>query len=184
MLKPVKRAQRDALEAALVGYERALPMVEGYLSGRGITPDVARCYRLGYVAEPVVGHEHYVGRLAIPYLTPAGVVDLRFRAVAGDGAKYLSRPGAQPTLYNVAGLHRATDRVVVCEGEMDTIVMDGVVGLPAVGCPGVQLWQAYYARLFADFTRVYVLGDGDDAATAYGCDLSYDYVKINGDYRS
>ena len=28
------------------------------------------------------------------------------------------------------------------------------------------------------------LGDGDAAATAYGCDLSYDYVKINGDYRS
>lgn len=28
------------------------------------------------------------------------------------------------------------------------------------------------------------LGDGDAKATAYGCDLTYDYVKINGDYRS
>ena len=28
------------------------------------------------------------------------------------------------------------------------------------------------------------LGDGDAAATAYGCDLTYDYVKINGDYRT
>ena len=28
------------------------------------------------------------------------------------------------------------------------------------------------------------LGDGDGAATAWGCDLTYDYVKINGDYRS
>ncbi|NCC67771.1 MAG: bifunctional glutamate N-acetyltransferase/amino-acid acetyltransferase ArgJ [Clostridia bacterium] len=28
------------------------------------------------------------------------------------------------------------------------------------------------------------LGDGDAAATAFGCDLTYDYVKINGDYRS
>jgi len=26
--------------------------------------------------------------------------------------------------------------------------------------------------------------DGDYSATAWGCDLSYDYVKINGDYRS
>jgi glutamate N-acetyltransferase/amino-acid N-acetyltransferase len=25
---------------------------------------------------------------------------------------------------------------------------------------------------------------GDCSATAYGCDLSYDYVKINADYRS
>ena len=28
------------------------------------------------------------------------------------------------------------------------------------------------------------LQDGDGAATAYGCDLTYDYVKINGDYRT
>ena len=28
------------------------------------------------------------------------------------------------------------------------------------------------------------LGDGDASATAWGCDLTYDYVKINGDYRT
>ena len=28
------------------------------------------------------------------------------------------------------------------------------------------------------------LGDGAYGATAYGCDLTYDYVKINGDYRT
>ena len=28
------------------------------------------------------------------------------------------------------------------------------------------------------------VGDGPAAATAWGCDLTYDYVKINGDYRS
>ena len=28
------------------------------------------------------------------------------------------------------------------------------------------------------------LGDGAAAATAWGCDLTYDYVKINGDYRT
>ncbi len=28
------------------------------------------------------------------------------------------------------------------------------------------------------------MGDGTDTATAWGCDLSYDYVKINADYRS
>ena len=26
--------------------------------------------------------------------------------------------------------------------------------------------------------------DGDGKAEAYGCDLTYDYVKINGDYRT
>ena len=28
------------------------------------------------------------------------------------------------------------------------------------------------------------LGDGPYTATAWGCDLTYDYVKINGDYRT
>ncbi len=28
------------------------------------------------------------------------------------------------------------------------------------------------------------LNDGDESATAWGCDLTYDYVKINGDYRT
>ncbi|MEE0675859.1 MAG: bifunctional ornithine acetyltransferase/N-acetylglutamate synthase, partial [Ruminococcus sp.] len=26
--------------------------------------------------------------------------------------------------------------------------------------------------------------DGEGKAEAYGCDLTYDYVKINGDYRT
>ena len=29
-----------------------------------------------------------------------------------------------------------------------------------------------------------VLHDGEERATAWGCDLTYDYVRINGDYRS
>ena len=28
------------------------------------------------------------------------------------------------------------------------------------------------------------LNDGDYSACAWGCDLTYDYVKINGDYRT
>jgi len=28
------------------------------------------------------------------------------------------------------------------------------------------------------------LGEGSFGATAWGCDLTYDYVKINGDYRT
>ena len=29
-----------------------------------------------------------------------------------------------------------------------------------------------------------VCGDGNASGTAWGCDLTYDYVKINGDYRT
>lgn len=35
-----------------------------------------------------------------------------------------------------------------------------------------------------DIIIAITLHEGDACATAYGCDLTYDYVKINGDYRS
>ena len=39
--------------------------------------------------------------------------------------------------------------------------------------------------LLCDDIKIKVtLGDGDANATAYGCDLTYEYVKINGDYRT
>ena len=36
----------------------------------------------------------------------------------------------------------------------------------------------------SDITVNVSLGDGKYRAEAYGCDLTYDYVKINGDYRT
>ncbi len=35
-----------------------------------------------------------------------------------------------------------------------------------------------------EITVAVTLGDGDASATAWGCDLTYDYVRINGDYRT
>ncbi len=36
----------------------------------------------------------------------------------------------------------------------------------------------------SEITIEITLGDGSASATAFGCDLTYDYVKINGDYRT
>ena len=35
-----------------------------------------------------------------------------------------------------------------------------------------------------DVTIAVTMGEGDGACTCWGCDLTYDYVKINGDYRT
>ena len=43
------------------------------------------------------------------------------------------------------------------------------------------------AKIILSKDEIYIdvdLNDGDYEATAYGCDLTYDYVKINGDYRT
>lgn len=35
-----------------------------------------------------------------------------------------------------------------------------------------------------EVTAIADMKEGQFSATAWGCDLTYDYVKINGDYRS
>ncbi len=44
--------------------------------------------------------------------------------------------------------------------------------------------QAKKILLEKEINIVVELNDGDATATAWGCDLTYDYVKINGDYRT
>lgn len=121
--------------------------------------------RLGYVAEPTPGYGdgEYVGRLAIPYVTPSGVVDVRFRTLNNAGPKYLSRPGSTTRMFGVSSLFTATTTVGVCEGELDTIVATHVARVPSVGVPGASNWQRHYPLLFEGFQRVFVFADGDQA---------------------
>lgn len=44
--------------------------------------------------------------------------------------------------------------------------------------------EAKKILLESEITVDISLGDGDGSAVAWGCDLTYDYVKINGDYRT
>ena len=114
-----------------------------YLDGRGITPEIAARFHLGYVSEPLPGHESYKGFVAIPYLRPAGPVAMKFRRVAdGEGPKYLSLAGYGTHLYNVDVLRRQPGGAVgVCEGEFDAIVLTACCGIPAMGIPGATQWQ-------------------------------------------
>lgn len=44
--------------------------------------------------------------------------------------------------------------------------------------------KAKEVLLESEIEILVALGDGDGKAVAWGCDLTYDYVKINGDYRT
>ena len=44
--------------------------------------------------------------------------------------------------------------------------------------------KAKEVLLESEIEIVVTLGDGEACSTAWGCDLTYDYVKINGDYRT
>jgi DNA primase len=160
---------KNSLKEAAQTYYSQVGDIADYLLGRGIDGEATRTHRLGYVKEPVIGHELYAGRLSIPYITPSGLVDLRFRAIKPDDTpKYMSRPGAEQHIYNVQAFQEDSDVIAVCEGELDTVVMHSMVGIPAVGMPGSNGWKNWYSRAFADYKKVLVLTDGDQAGYEMG----------------
>lgn len=156
---------RTSLEQAATNYHRALPdsPAISYLADRGIPPEAANTFRLGYVAKPEVGHAHAEGRLAIPYRTPTGVISIKFRDLTGKSrAKYVGIDGVRAHLFNVVDFHWPPAYIALCEGELDTLVMSHLVGVPAVGMAGVSDWRRYYKHCFADYDRVFIVMDNDD----------------------
>ncbi len=154
-------------------YAASISLAEDYLRSRGIPIEIARLARLGVVAEPEVGHEQYQGRLAIPYVTKTGVVDIRFRSLnPAVEPKYMGLTGAETKMYNVTDVERAGDFIGVCEGELDTLTMSACVGIPCVGVPGANSWKKHYTRLLADFERVFVFADGDQPGKEFASSLA------------
>ena len=164
MILPAER--RQALTAKAQSFASNLNSALPYLGSRGITKEAAEMFSLGYVSEG-----EYAGRLSIPYLTPAGVVQLKYRCTDfshGDHKgvecrKYLFEAGLGVHLYNAQVLIRFADTIVVTEGELDAICVQAYTGLPAVGYPGVDTWaKARYFRLcFEGVSDVIVVADGD-----------------------
>ena len=162
---------RMSLAEAATTYHASVDEAAGYLAQRGITKEAAAAHLLGYVTaeNAAVGHDAYVGRLAIPYLTPTGVTDIRFRAISEDSSpKYLGRIGAELMLYNVLAFRVPSDFIAICEGEIDTITANTLVGIPAVGLAGVNAWKPFYSRAFLDYQKVLVLADGDQPGREMG----------------
>jgi len=154
--------QRQLLTDAADKYCTSLtPQAASYLAERGITKEVASTFRLGSVVDPSAGHEHAINRLSIPYITPAGVVGIKFRAVDGSTPKYLWPTGQKIGLFNVLDLHKHSDTIAICEGEIDTIVLSGLVGIPAVGVAGVSQWKPWFPKLFESYTRILIFADND-----------------------
>ena len=165
--------QKELLGKAAEKYNQNIYQEEDYLKQRGIPLEVARLARLGVVVEPEIGHEAFIGRLSIPYITKTGVVDLRFRSLnPAVEPKYMGLTGAETKMYNVLDIDKANDIIGVCEGELDTITMSSCVGIPCVGVPGANSWKKHYTRLLADFERVFVFADGDQPGTEFARSLA------------
>jgi DNA primase len=136
-------------------------------------------FRLGFVKNPEIGHEPYIGKLSIPYLTPAGTIDIRFRALSPDagGPKYMSRPGATTHIFNINALSADAELLAICEGELDTVVATQA-GFNAVGLPGANNWKPFYSRVLADWSKIILLCDGDNAGREMAKHLSRELDNV------
>ncbi|MFI1796375.1 toprim domain-containing protein [Streptomyces sp. NPDC020379] len=186
----LSESQKSDLVTAAKSYSRSYPgsPSEGYMVHRGLG-EVADRFKIGFASDPVTGHEQYRGRLAIPYLRPAGginsVTTIRFRCISDrcvktpDGTylepheethdghpKYLGLPGHPPRIYNTWALVEPSPHVVLAEGEFDAMA-SVAADVPATSVPGVSSWQPHFAPPFAGFTTVFSLGDGDKAGRQF-----------------
>ena len=150
------------LEAAQRYAQAITPLALGVLAERGISEEVAARFQLGTITEPLNGHESYEGWISIPYITASGsCVGFKFRRTDDAKPKYGSPTGQKSHLYNVCDITIDSPHIVVCEGELDTVITSGVLGIPAVGVPGVAAWKPHFPKLFAGYETIYVVGDND-----------------------
>lgn len=178
--------QRSSLELLVSQSQRDLAAdtaAQTYLTSRGFNGAVANTYRLGVVRTPPVGYERYRSRLLIPYLTPSGVVNARFRCLqqhdckeAAHG-KYVGLEGFETNLYNVLDLGKPGDAICVTEGELDAVTLS-MCGIAAVAVPGATSWKKHFGRCLDDFAKVFVLGDPDEAGKGLNKKLINDVRAI------
>jgi DNA primase len=172
-------SQRQFLLQATQRYAGKIELAKEYLSSRQLSVEEASTFHLGVVEDPLPGHETYKGRLAIPYITPSGVVDIRFRAMNGEDPKYMGLVGAKTTMFNTQACFVADKYICVTEGEFDCIMMSVKTIHPTIGIPGANNWKPHYAKILDDFDVVIVLADGDPAGLEFGKKISRELSNVN-----
>ena len=172
-------SQRQFLLQATQRYAGKIELAQEYLSSRSLSVEEASIFHLGVVEDPLPGHEAYKGRLAIPYITPSGVVDIRFRGMHNEDPKYMGLVGAKTTMFNTQACFVADKYICVTEGEFDCIIMSVKTIHPTIGIPGANNWKSHYAKILDDFEIVIVLADGDAAGLEFGKKISRELGNVN-----
>src|SRR5438876_8418626 len=140
-------------------YHRNLPPhVREYLQQtRGLSAEVIDRHLLGWNGS----------RITIPVLDREG--KLAFFKLAKDpedkcaSPKMLATPGAHAELYGWERVVTKPDRIIVCEGEFDRLVLEsrGFAAVTSTG--GAGTFRPEWAEAFSEIPNVYVCFDNDAA---------------------
>jgi DNA primase len=151
------RAVFDHHSTAL-GYHRRLPArIRAYLmETRGLSEEVICRHLLGWNGF----------RITIPIKNRDGaIVSFRLARDPQDAVspKMMSTPGSRVTLYGEEFFQHQPERIIICEGEFDRLVLEthGFHGITSTG--GAGAFPDEWARFFFGIPEVYVCFDLDDA---------------------
>lgn len=151
---------RDVVDhhSTALGYHRRLPArVRSYLmETRGLSDDVICRHLLGWNGF----------RITIPVKNREGaIVSFRLARDPEDttSPKMLSTPGSRVTLYGQEIFQDQPERIIICEGEFDRLVLEthDFHGITSTG--GAGAFPEEWARFFFGIPEVYVCFDLDDA---------------------
>lgn len=178
-MRSLSNTQKDFLVKATKQYHETLDGSVGaaFLEKRLLHQETTR-FQLGYVADPLPGHEQYRGMLSIPYIRKGHngytVVSIRFRCIDHQPShadhKYNTVAGDTPRLYNTIALQLSNPIVAICEGELDTISAE-LAGIPAIGVPGAKAWKPHFNEPLFGYEKVFILSDGDQAGRVFADQL-------------
>lgn len=179
---PPSPERKRSVEELVTRHVQSRSKLKDYLTGRGLGVAAADRFRLGYVEPADDMPRRYWHRMAVPYLTPTGPVQIRYKCIVDHDhkgvscSKMLGDAGVEVTLYNASAVLDTRGPVILVEGEPDVWAIATLAGLPAVGIPGAQAWKRhpYWSRCFVGLDLILpVHGDaaGDSLAETISADL-------------
>jgi 5S rRNA maturation endonuclease (ribonuclease M5)/ATP:corrinoid adenosyltransferase len=144
----------EAMEAALSS-ETGLEALIYLKNERALTEETIKHFRLGYDAGK--------NAIAIPIFKNRELINIKYRLLAPDKAKYMAETGSETWIYNEDGIEEAKKKggVLIVEGEFDLMStwqagIKNVVS-PASGKDSYGVWL----EMMDTIPRVYIAYDND-----------------------
>jgi len=161
----VKKWARDLLGKS----DEAKTALEYLTKVRCLSKQVIKESRLGYTTRYAANGEE-VGVVSIPIFYREEIVNVKFRVLPEDldkaeGQRFLRMPGCRTVLYGIDDVKPNTERIILCEAEIDRLSMldygfdkSSVVSLSA----GASKLDDDSLEWMVPFNEILILMDSDD----------------------
>ena len=134
--------------------------IRQYLNARGITDAFVSDYKLGW------GEFYGKWWITIPIQDIDGnFVFFKLRQDPNEGGEKITYPrGIEAQIYGWETLKTATDKIVICEGEFDRLLLVSK-GIPAItSTHGAMTFKQEWSEKLAKVSKIYICFDNDEAS--------------------